>query len=157
MNASEIERLVTDLMSEHGLIQQGWTFGWNRQASTFGLCIYSKKQIQFSSVRMLAETLEGARSTALHEIAHALTPGAGHGPEWVAKAEELGLRNPKPSRRPTGPLETEDLYKWGVYYGDRLIKGFLRRPTDKWIAQLPNKLVVGKPESKGQLRLVRIR
>ena len=33
---------------------------------------------------------KSVENTILHEIAHALTPGKGHGPVWRAKAIEIG-------------------------------------------------------------------
>jgi ribosomal protein L37AE/L43A len=81
--------LAERLINEHGL--DGWTFRFDRAKRRFGLCDYGAKTISLSR-HLTALNGEGeVRHTLLHEIAHALTPGAGHGGSWRKKCFELGI------------------------------------------------------------------
>lgn len=82
--------IFEDLMEDHGLIKEGWRFNFDRATSRVGYCDYSKKSIQLSRPLLRALTVEQVRQTALHEIAHAKTPGAGHGRRWAAHARAIG-------------------------------------------------------------------
>lgn len=82
--------IFEDLMEEHGLIEDGWEFGFDRATSRVGLCDYSKKRISFSQPLLHAMSAEQVRQTALHEIAHAKTKGRGHGAAWKAYARAIG-------------------------------------------------------------------
>lgn len=82
-------------MAQHNLPADGWTFSWMKRARTLGLCKYRTRQILLSESYVDLNDVDHVEQTILHEIAHALTPGARHGAEWVAKARELGVRNPK--------------------------------------------------------------
>lgn len=77
-------------MLEHGLT--GWRFRFDRAKKRFGLCHYSSKTISLS--RSLTELNDAAQveDTLLHEIAHALTPGAAHGPRWREVCRRLGAK-----------------------------------------------------------------
>lgn len=57
-----------------------------------GCCNYTSKIINLSQeyVACPAVTLDDIRNTALHEIAHALTPGHHHDDVWRQKALEIG-------------------------------------------------------------------
>ena len=89
MDLTEAQRLAHTLMARHGL--GDWTFAFDRAKRRFGACRYTTRTISLS--RTLTELNESAavRETLLHEIAHALTPGAGHGPAWHAQCRELGI------------------------------------------------------------------
>lgn len=75
-------------MLEHGL--KSWRFRFDRARQRFGLCHYGNKTISLS--RVLTELNDAAQveDTLLHEIAHALTPGAAHGPGWREACRRLG-------------------------------------------------------------------
>jgi len=55
-----------------------------------GECSYRYKLLCVNEDFLNVLTRAEFRDTVLHEIAHALTPDAGHGPVWVAKAKEIG-------------------------------------------------------------------
>lgn len=78
-------------MTEHGLIQQGWTFKFDSAKRRFGVCKYRPKVIGLSSHLTELNDIERVRNTILHEIAHALV-GASHGHDnvWRRKAIEIG-------------------------------------------------------------------
>jgi predicted SprT family Zn-dependent metalloprotease len=92
MKLREIEEFAVELMDEYGLIEKGWTFKFDNAKVRFGCCNYTKRLITVSrnlaKINAEAEVLD----TILHEIAHALTPGAEHGPVWKAKCIEVGAR-----------------------------------------------------------------
>ncbi len=91
MDTQAAERLAYKVMSEHGLIDEGWTFKWSRAVRIFGLCQYNTKVIKLS--RPLTEVNDEAQvmDTLLHETAHALAgPEAGHGPLWKETARAVG-------------------------------------------------------------------
>ncbi len=88
---SEARSLALDLMARHQL--QGWSFAFNKQKRTLGLCRYASKTIELSVFFVDRNSLEEIRDTVLHEIAHALVgPGHGHDEVWKARAAEIGAR-----------------------------------------------------------------
>lgn len=84
--------LAQDLMMQHGLTPLGWRPAWFRSARCFGRCSYYSKQIMLSKPLVELNGIEEVRNTILHEIAHALTKGAGHGPAWKAMCVRIGAR-----------------------------------------------------------------
>ena len=88
MDTNDAYRLATKLLREHDLTH--WRFKFDNAKSRFGLCDPNKRVISLS--RHLTELNPEAevRETILHEIAHALTPGKGHGPEWKRVARSIG-------------------------------------------------------------------
>lgn len=87
----QIVDLALFLMSEHGLIEAGWTFGFNRRKTALGVCRFKPKRIELSRYFVLRNNSERIRKTILHEIAHAIAgPKAGHGPLWRAVARQIG-------------------------------------------------------------------
>lgn len=89
MNLAAAEGLARQLMNEHGLSH--WTFAFDRAERRFGLCSWTHKRITLSAKLTLLNDIEPVRETILHEIAHALAPGDGHGPIWRAMCRKLGI------------------------------------------------------------------
>ncbi len=83
-----------ELMAKHGLPAMGWKFTFIRSIRTLGLCSYREKAVSLSEQFMLTADEELINDTILHEIAHALTPGAGHNWRWKMKCVEIGA-NPE--------------------------------------------------------------
>ncbi len=81
------------LIRQHGLV--GWQFRFDHARRRFGCCKPALKLITLSRPLTLLNPEEQVRDTILHEIAHALTPGNGHGARWRSKCKELGA---KPAR-----------------------------------------------------------
>ena len=96
MNREEAAQMMTALLKEHGLWEQGWRFAWMNRMRTLGLCKYGPKELLLSVAYVDRHDREHVEQTCRHEIAHALTPGAKHGPEWQAVAIQLGVVDPKP-------------------------------------------------------------
>lgn len=91
MNPDAAMKLAKSLMAEHGLIEKGWQFKFDRAKRRFGLCSYKRQTISLSLHLTLLNDEEHVKDTIIHEIAHALAPrGAHHGPEWKAVARSLG-------------------------------------------------------------------
>ena len=88
MNLYEARHLARNLMTQHGL--SGWSFAFDHARRRFGTCRATRKLITLSRPLTLLNNLEQVRDTILHEIAHALTPGDGHGARWKAKCVEIG-------------------------------------------------------------------
>lgn len=101
MELMRAEKRANQLMSDHGLLKQGWTFAFDRATSRLGLCNFTKKRITVSKHFTGAATDEEFDQTMFHEIAHALLPvSAKHGWQWKAKAREIGYKGERTSRNP---------------------------------------------------------
>lgn len=110
-NLRDIERNCKALMTIHGVGSIGFEF--DNHKKRIGACHYTRVNgvrlaMKITVSKHFAEILqmEEIRETMLHEIAHALTPGAGHGPRWVAKARELGIARPTPKKTTSASPET---------------------------------------------------
>ena len=80
------------LMTEHGLIDEGWRFQFSNHKTFLGMCYHEpKKIIALSQHYIYKSPADVITDTVLHEIAHALV-GANHGHDytWRRKAIEIG-------------------------------------------------------------------
>lgn len=89
MSPFDAQQLARQLMQQHGLA--GWTFAFDHAKRRFGSCRYRSKRITLSKTLTFLNDQEQVRQTLMHEIAHALTPGAGHGPRWRQQCRALGI------------------------------------------------------------------
>jgi predicted SprT family Zn-dependent metalloprotease len=90
MDPSAAERLAQHLMAQHGL--HDWGFAFDRARRRLGVCDYRARRISLSLTLTTLNPEPVVRDTILHEIAHALTPGARHGSAWRAKAAAIGAQ-----------------------------------------------------------------
>lgn len=90
MDAIKAQQLANELMTQHGIKQQGWVFQFDRSKRRFGSCQYRGRRITLSLELTQLNDEEQVRDTILHEIAHALTPGHHHDSVWRQKAIEIG-------------------------------------------------------------------
>jgi hypothetical protein len=91
MIMADVQILANTLMFEHGLLDKGWFFNFDRARKRFGLCDHKAQIISMSKYFTPSRTFEQNKNTILHEIAHALVgPGNGHNAVWKAKAIEIG-------------------------------------------------------------------
>ena len=76
--------------TEHNLLS--WTLEFDRAQTRCGVTRYAISRIQLSRIFIGSATTTFAqvKNILLHEIAHALTPGAKHGARWVRKAVSIG-------------------------------------------------------------------
>lgn len=79
---------AAQLMTQHGLT--GWRFSLNNRLRGCGVCYHGQRLIQLSRHFVEHNTEAEIEETLLHEIAHALTPGAHHGPRWEAQVMAIG-------------------------------------------------------------------
>lgn len=91
MNLNEAKVLACELMQQHGLLDSGWYFEFDKAKCRYGCCFYSLKKITLSAPLTEIRDESWVRNTVLHEIAHALVGRKnGHNEVWRAKAIELG-------------------------------------------------------------------
>lgn len=90
MDLTQAETLALQLMTSHGLVAKGWSFTFDNAERRMGVCKYGPKRISISRHYTEHASEFQVLDTILHEIAHALTPGAKHGLAWKAVASRLG-------------------------------------------------------------------
>lgn len=88
MDITHAQELVRGLMDVHGLTD--WRLEFRNFTTTGGRCYYQQKSIALSKKLVPLWEAEAVKSTALHEIAHALV-GVGHGHDAVWRAKLLSL------------------------------------------------------------------
>lgn len=88
MDIVKAEQMAKEKMLEHGLGH--WEFGFDDSVKRRGCCHWREKRITLSLELTKIRTEAAVMNTILHEIAHALTPGANHGKAWYSKAISIG-------------------------------------------------------------------
>lgn len=88
MKLEYAQQMAFWLLDEHGL--SNWKFEFDNAKRRFGCCHYRTRTITMSRHLVRLNDRERVLNTLLHEVAHALTPGDGHGKQWKAKHIELG-------------------------------------------------------------------
>ena len=71
----EVAKLAVELMLKHGLLNNGWKFGFDSAKVRFGCCNLTTKTITLSySICLcnLDDNMDAILDTIIHEIAHAL-------------------------------------------------------------------------------------
>ena len=93
MNLILAKKLAIELMSDHGLLDHGWSFEYDNAKRRFGVCMYGSKVIGLSKLLVAANDETQVRDTILHEIAHALV-GVGHGHDkvWKKMCVKIGAK-----------------------------------------------------------------
>lgn len=84
----QVRALAESLLAEYGLAD--WRVEWDGQRERAGRCNYRRRVVNLSSPLMTLWPWDEVDDTIRHEIAHALTPGAKHGPEWQAMCRRIG-------------------------------------------------------------------
>lgn len=90
MNLHEAAYLAKQLIDQHALV--GWRFEFDHARRRFGKCDYTNRRITLSRYLTFLNGIDEVRDTILHEIAHALCPGDGHGAKWRATCRAIGAR-----------------------------------------------------------------
>lgn len=95
MKLLDISNYAHTKMSDHGLIQQGWTFKFSNAKTQLGYCNATDKTITFSKQYSKIDDDE-IIDTILHEIAHALdyiyNKKVSHGETWKKICREIGAK-----------------------------------------------------------------
>jgi hypothetical protein len=158
MDLRDAASLALSLIDQH--LDKSWAFRWTTHKTRWGQCDYRRKNICLSSLLTLIASEDEVRDTVLHEIAHALTPGAKHGPIWKAAARRLGCRT-EASYAGVGRLEAAKQVValepvWALVCGGELVKAYHRHPGKAFERSLPRRYLRSDPEgTRGKLRLVR--
>ena len=91
MELNVVKMLADKLLDEHGLIEKGWHFSFDRAKRRAGSCKFSKKEITIAKAYAEQQEVMEIKNTILHEIAHALVGSQhGHSQIWRKKAKEIG-------------------------------------------------------------------
>lgn len=91
MKINEVTTLARQLMEQHGVGHLKLTVNGTKRA--LGQCYRygnTPTEIRLSKHWMSHLSEDKVRDTILHEIAHALTPGDGHGYRWKAMCRKIG-------------------------------------------------------------------
>lgn len=84
-----VEKIGHQTMEEHSIT--GWKIVWNNTKNTIGMCHYRKKTVFLSE--FCFNTMKDKRDmvdTVLHEIAHIMAQGDGHGIKWAMACRKVG-------------------------------------------------------------------
>lgn len=101
MELEAARKLAKSLLTQHGFGRLTFEFdrGKRRIAACHSMNLESLSgkrywipvKVTLSKHYAVHMTEEEVRMAILHEIAHAKTPGEGHGPKWKAEARKLGV------------------------------------------------------------------
>lgn len=84
---NEIEKKAKHVIAKHC---PEYKFAWMNKKTVLGYCDYGTRTIALSKFHALKNPLSVTKDTVLHEVAHALTPGCGHGKAWKIVCKALG-------------------------------------------------------------------
>lgn len=146
MTVQDIHNLALERLSYWG-VDPAWSFKFNKLKNSVGICRYRPKTIELS-IHFLNRSRDAIITTLDHEIAHIFCPGDGHGPEWQQKMRDMGHAAERLAKVQT---DERPSYKYGIFHGDVLVKGYHNRPSAKVFAGLPFLYVTGQPQTRGQL------
>lgn len=103
-----------DTLSDYGLVDDGWTFGFDNAYKRFGVTKFATKRITISTALTKVNDETAVKNVILHEIAHVLAgPKENHTKKWREIALMIGCDgeqyakgvNTKPKRwRGTCPM-----------------------------------------------------
>lgn len=88
MTLDDARALAETLLARHGL--EDWSVTFDRARRRLGSCRPATRRITLSGPLTRLNGEDVVRDTILHEIAHALAPGDGHGPGWRAACRRVG-------------------------------------------------------------------
>lgn len=110
-------------------LDDSWSFDFDRAARRAGLTNYTARRITVSKHLAARWDDDDVHQTLLHEVAHAIAgPGAGHGPQWLRTARELGYVG---GRTHQGEIATERANWVGTCPGGHEFLRF-RRPRGRY-------------------------
>lgn len=105
MNLNDAKNMAINFMNQYGLLNNGWSFQFDRGMQRLGCCNYKKKCISLSAPIAEINEEEIVKNTILHEIAHALAfPFCGHGYHWKNMCMKIGAKAKRTSdcKNPVG-------------------------------------------------------
>lgn len=137
----EVAAFARQKMNEHGLT--AWTFGFDNAVQRFGVCKYGSRSITLSEKLVRANSFEQCCDTVLHEIAHALTPGAKHGPAWKAACVRIGA-NPQRCYSTSDVNVVAKYRAFCEHCGDKVLGTRTQAPTAKNVCKTHRTPIVWK-------------
>jgi predicted SprT family Zn-dependent metalloprotease len=147
-SVEDVERYAKEQMARYGLIKFGWTFEWNRRTTEFGRCNHRYKVIQLSRPLVRLNTLDSAKGTVLHEIAHALAGWqAKHGPDWISMCRLVGVE-PQVKKQGIGPKS-----RWTGTCPTCHKNAYRAKPVRAWCRACARKLKATDERTQIQWRL----
>src|SRR4051794_21638203 len=88
MRVQDAQNMAHTLLKQHAL--ETWSFTFDTATRRFGYCDFRSRVISLSKPLTQLNAEERVKNTLLHEIAHALTPGANHTKMWKIRAMAIG-------------------------------------------------------------------
>lgn len=85
-----LEKYACEKLKENNLTT--WSVKWYNVTSYYGQCHYKNKHIKLSIPHTKNNSLDFMKTTILHEISHALTPGHKHDLVWKKQCLKLGMK-----------------------------------------------------------------
>lgn len=140
-NTHEVAAFAQAKLHEHGLV--GWSFGFDRSVQRFGVCKYRTRQITLSEKLVRANSFEQCCDTVLHEIAHALTPGAKHGPAWKSACRLIGA-NPERCYSASEVVVVAKYRAFCEHCGDKVLGARQQAPKGKHVCPTHRTPIVWK-------------
>lgn len=132
-----VETFMRHFFQAFGLDER-WEFAWSRGKKVLGHCNHSRKEVRLSTFAHTHLDEKDIYDTLVHEVAHALTPGAKHGPRWQAMMVRLGQK-PDATYRLSDKSEefrnaTEKQYKWVIECPkcNIVVAKYMRKPSSKF-------------------------
>jgi predicted SprT family Zn-dependent metalloprotease len=105
---------------------QGWEFRLNRTYNAVAICRWDIQKIEFSKHYINRISDSDLEETIYHEIAHALAGNMveAHGKEWKQIMKDFGYEDASPY------VEVDSMppYRYGLFYGEKMLEGFYRKP-----------------------------
>lgn len=145
---------------------EGWSLKFSIEhdiGSSFGLCVYTHKQIQINPITLKTETVDDLIGTVRHEVAHILAPYDGHGKVWKHWARILGCSDQArrvmshESHQAMIDSGTMKKVKWVMHFEGQICKRYYRTPNLSVFEDLPSLYLRSNKEATfGKLKLSRI-
>jgi hypothetical protein len=85
--AAEVARL---LLSKNGLLDMGWNYRVVPYLGGVARCVYQTRLVEVNASEIQGANPYEFEQVMLHEIAHALAPGDGHGEQWRRMCISIG-------------------------------------------------------------------
>lgn len=93
-----------------------WKIRFTKSRVEAGSCDYKHRTLYFSTYYASRATEKEFEEVVLHEVAHAMTPGKGHGKEWKDTARKLGCSGDETVESRQKPTNWSTVFLWLVTF-----------------------------------------
>ncbi len=100
------------------------------KSTAMGCCAYALRRIWISEALLTHGKWATVKDVIAHEVAHALTPGAGHGKLWKLMATKLGAK-------PAARQSVGDVANLALAQEPKYRKPRAKKPVAKWNRDMP--------------------